>query len=409
MISNPIAIIDAAGITVPLYTDVLDYLQQQYRAIYGQDVDLDADTQDGQWVAILAQAINDANLTIEQTYQAYSPTYAQGAGLSAVVKINGIRRLTASTSSVAVTAVGQAGTDISGMQVGDGLNLNTVWQLAGNPYDGTVVIPPQGEVTATAVCLTPGAIQADIGTITKILTPVPGWQTVTNNTAAAVGQPIESDAQLRRRQTYSVANPSQSVVEGIQGAIASVPGVSRVLVYENPTATPDANGIPPFSMAAVVEGGDAQAVANAIALRKTPGSPTYGTTQVIVTDSRGLPSQINFFELVEVPITIQINITAFPGFSVIVENAIIAQVIAWVTSLPIGYDCYLTKLTAATELAGDPGLTYEVTSVLQASGTDVPSANDVAISYIEAATTNTTLISLNISGSSRLRRIRGNR
>ena len=92
MISTPVAVIDAAGITIPVYADILDYLQEQYRAIYGSDIDLDEDTQDGQWVAILAQALNDANMTIEQVYQSYSPTFAQGNGLSSVVKINGIRR-----------------------------------------------------------------------------------------------------------------------------------------------------------------------------------------------------------------------------------------------------------------------------------------------------------------------------
>src|SRR5215472_6678515 len=308
-IASPIAVIDAAGITVPLYSEVLDYWQEQYRAIYGQDVDIDADTQDGQFLAILSQAMADANATIEAVFQAYSPTYAQGAGLSSVVKINGIRRLVASNSSVALTAVGQAGTDISGGVVQDNLNLTTQWRLAGNPGDGTLVIPPTGELTATAISTTAGAVLADIGTLTQIITPVPGWQTVTNNTAAAPGQPIESDAALRRRQTYSVANPSQTVVVGIQGAISSVPGVSRAMVYENATSVPDVNGIPPYSLACVVEGGDATAIATAISLRKTPGSPPYGTTSVLVFDSRGLPSTINFFELAEVPINITINLT----------------------------------------------------------------------------------------------------
>jgi len=399
-IANPIAVIDAAGITVPLFADVLDYFQQQYRAIYGADVDLDADTQDGQWVSIIAQAVTDANLTIEQTYQAYSPTYAQGAGLSAVVKINGIRRQVASNSSCPVVAVGQAGTDISGGLVGDSLNLNTTWQLPGNTGDGTVVIPPMGQITTTAFCLTAGAIRADPGTLGKILSPVPGWQTVTNVVAAAPGNPIESDAALRRRQTFSVANPSQTVVVGIQGAIASVAGVTRTVVYENPTSTPDANGIPAFSMAAVVEGGNAQDIANAIALRKTPGSPTYGTTSVLVTDSRGLPSTINFFVLTEVTINIVVNLTVFPGFSQIIENNIINSVVSFINSLPIGYDVYLSKTISATELSDGTELTYEVTSVLQARGGATPAAADILVSYIEAATTTALNVTMNVTGGS---------
>ena len=70
----PITSIDGNGVYVPLFTDVLAYLQDQYRALYGSDVDLDPDTQDGQWVSVIASAINDTNLTIAATYLSYSPT-----------------------------------------------------------------------------------------------------------------------------------------------------------------------------------------------------------------------------------------------------------------------------------------------------------------------------------------------
>ena len=399
-ISSPIAVIDASGITVPLFTDVLDYWQSQYRSIYGQDVDLDPDTQDGQWVAIMAAACNDANLTIEATYQSYSPTYAQGVGLSSVVKINGIRRQIPSNSSCAVIAVGIAGTDISGTVIGDGLNLNTQWLLPGALGSGAVIIPPEGQITTTAGCLATGAIQAAPGTLNKILTPVPGWQTVNNAVAASPGEPLESDAQLRRRQTFSVANPSQTVVEGIQGAIASVNGVTRTVVYENPTAVADVNGIPAFSMAAVVEGGAVADIANAIALRKTPGSPTYGTTRVLVVDARGLPSYINFFVLTQASINVIVNITAFIGFNTVIENNIVNSIVDWITSLPIGYDVLLTQTIAATILSDGTELTYEVTSVQQSRGAGTPSSADIVIAYTEAAFTTAANITLNVTGGS---------
>jgi uncharacterized phage protein gp47/JayE len=401
MIGSPIAVIDRAGIAIPVYTDILDYFQEQYRSIYGSDIDLDADTQDGQWVAILAQAINDANMTIEQVYHAYSPTFSQGAGLSSVVKINGIRRHIASFSSVVIKAVGVAGTDIGNGIVGDNLNLSSTWQLPPN-----VIIPPEGEISATATSLTSGEVRADIGTITEIVTPTPGWQTVTNEVAASPGQPIETDAQLRRRQTYSVANPSQTVLVGIQGAIGQVEGVSRVRVYENDTSLEDDNGIPAYSMAAVVEGGSALAIANAIALRKTPGSPTYGTTSILVTDVRGIPSKINYFDLTLVPIKVDITLTALANFSAVIADQIMAQVINYINTLPIGYDCYLTKIIAATEIAGNNGLTYEVTAVKQARDNGLLDLADIPISYIEATNTDSSLITFTVNGGPTLRRVR---
>lgn len=388
----PITSIDANGVNVPLFTDVLSYFQEQYKLIYGSDIDLDPDTQDGQWIAIIASAVNDTNMTIAATYQAYSPTYAQGAGLSSVVKINGIRRQRASYSTCLVRCVGQTGADISNGIVGDNLNLGTQWQLpAGLVIDGT------GEMTVTATCLTIGAITADIGTLTQIQTPVPGWQTVSNPQPAVAGAPVETDAQLRRRQTQSVANPSQTVVLGIQGAIENLPGVQRVMVYENPTNAPDVNGIPAYSMAAVVQGGVSQDIANAIALRKTPGSPTYGSTSVIVYDARGIPAQINYFNLSLVPITVNITLKALAGFTQAIMQNMINQVINYLATLPIGYDSYLTKLIAATELSEPDGLTYDVTAVTQSRDGNPPYAVDVMVSYIEAAFCDATMVTVTVT------------
>jgi len=388
----PITTIDANGVSVPLFEDVLNYLSDQYKAIYGTDVNLDPDTQDGQWVGVVASVLHDTNQTIAATYLSYSPTYAVGAGLSSVVKINGIRRQRASVSTVAVLLVGQAGTFINNGAVGDNLSLNTVWALPAE-----VTIPPVGQILVTATCTDLGSITANVGTLTQILTPTPGWQTVTNPYAAVVGQPVETDAQLRRRQTQSTANPSQTVVLGIQGAIEDLPTVQRVMVYENPTGANDANGIPPYSMAAVVEGGDVQEVAQAIALRKTPGSPTYGTTSVIVYDTRGIPAQINFFELTLVPITVNIAIKALAGFTGAIEQAMINQVTEFLSTLPIGYDSYYSKLVAATQLPEPDGLTYDVTSVQQARGTLPLAAADVLLYFIEAAYCDSTLVTVTVS------------
>lgn len=386
----PIAVIDPAGITAPLFEEVLLWLQQQYRSIYGNDIDIAPDTQDGQWIAVTAAAIHEANQTVVSTYQAYSPTFAQGVGLSSVVKINGIRRLIATHSTALVRCIGTAGTDISNTVVTDNLNQNSRWNL---PPD--VIIPEAGEITVTVTNAVVGAIRAESHTITHILTPVPGWQSVDNPTPATPGDPVETDAELRRRQTFSVANPAQTVTEGIQGAIGNLIGVQRVMVYENPTSVTDTNGIPPYSLACVVQGGDIDQIVQAIGLRKTPGSPTFGTTQKIYLDSRGVPSLINYFELQLVPLTIEITLRAMLGYTAGIGNAIVAQVVQYVNELPIGYDSYLTKLIAATQLPEPDGLTYDVTTVLQGS-TAAPDLVDLPILFSQAAWTDVDHVTLTV-------------
>ena len=84
--------IRSVGISAPAYSDILASLTASAQSIFGSDIYLAPDSQDGELLAIFAKAIQDTNNATIAAYQAYSPTYAQGTGLSSVIKINGIAR-----------------------------------------------------------------------------------------------------------------------------------------------------------------------------------------------------------------------------------------------------------------------------------------------------------------------------
>ena len=71
MASQTAPTIDAAGIRAPQFADILTWLQDQYRAIYGADVYLEADSQDGQWIAVQALAIFDTLQVAQATYNSF--------------------------------------------------------------------------------------------------------------------------------------------------------------------------------------------------------------------------------------------------------------------------------------------------------------------------------------------------
>ncbi|WP_230972987.1 baseplate J/gp47 family protein [Burkholderia vietnamiensis] len=227
----------------------------------------------GEWEFIEIPAL------ITDDYVAKLPTHN--------VKINGIARKVASYSSADLVLIGQAGATITNGVAKDANGVQ--WLLP-----ATVTIPPSGTITVTATCASIGEVSARAGTINQIATPALGWQSETDPADAAEGAPVEKDAVLRQRQTVSTALPSLTVLDGIIGAVANVPGVTRYVPYENDTDATDANGIPSHSISLVVEGGDATAIANAIAAKKTPGSGTYGTTAIIVADIYGRPTTIRF-------------------------------------------------------------------------------------------------------------------
>jgi len=323
------ATVTASGISAPTYSDVLSSLQASYQSIYGSDVYLGPDSQDGQFLAILAQAISDVNAAAIAVYNAFSPATAQGAGLSSVVKINGIVRQAATNSQATVTLVGQAGTTIlNGVVADTGKNK---WNLP-----PAVTIPVGGSINVLATAQVAGAIAAAPGTITTISTPTLGWQSVTNAAAAAIGVAVETDAQLRVRQSISTALPSLSVLEGITGAVANLPGVLQVKSYENDTSSVDANGVPDHSISLVVEGGDPVAIATTIAKKKTPGTGTYGNTTETILDANGVPSIISFFTPIQVPIVVSLSIKALPGYLSSTGTALVNAIVEYVNSVPIG-------------------------------------------------------------------------
>jgi uncharacterized phage protein gp47/JayE len=390
----PVVAIDENGIYKPDYATVLAYFQNQFRTIFGQDINIDPDTQDGQQIAIFAAAVDDANAMAVQVYNAFSPSSARGVGLSSVVKINGIKRLVATNSTVDLTVVGQAGTTITGgIATDDGGNQ---WLLP-----ATVVVPVGGSITVTATAKEVGAISALPGTVTGIGTPTRGWQSVTNPSAADPGQPVELDATLRQRQTVSTALPSRTVFEGTVGAVASITGVTRLKGYENDTGTTDANGIPGHSISLVVQGGDATAIAQAISDKKTPGTGTYGTTSVNVTDEYGVTRAIKFYRPTTATIKVAISLTALAGYTTAIETSIKQAVVDFINGLDIGGTSgaveWAEVFVPANLVLASGAKTYKITALTIAKNAGSFGTSDLPIAFNEAPSAALTDIAITVS------------
>ena len=374
-----LAYVDDTGYHYPDYPTVLKYLQDSYRTIYGSDVYLESDSQDGQWVAIIAAAIYDSMALGASVYNSFSPATAQKDALSRNVKINGITRRTPSYSSVDVVVIGQVGTTIVDGVVGsvDG----TKWDLP-----PSVSIPSSGQITVTAVAQESGSIQAGVGTVTKIITPTRGWQTVNNPSAAAVGAPVESDAELRLRQSMSVALPSRTVFEGTLGAVYNVPGVTRVNGIDNDTSVTDSNGVTANKVAIVAEGGDAVAIASAIAAKKGPGGGTFGSTAITVLNAYDIPTIIRFGRPSYDAITAVVGVRTLAGYTSSDGLQIQAKVSEYINSLPIGGGIsksveWADAITAANSVGG--GTTYKITSMVL-SGPGGAGTPDIPLAYDHA-------------------------
>lgn len=392
MATTPVCTVDAAGIHVPTYADCLAYVQGKFRDIYGQDIYLEADSQDGQLCAIFALALTDTNNEAASVYNAFSPSTAQGAGLSSVVKINGIRRKVPTSSSVDVTIIGVVGTIITNGAVSDGANA---WYLP-----AVVTIPATGQIIVTATSAAAGAIEIDrlaIDTANgagNIITPTYGWQAAANLTASIPGAAVETDAQLRIRQSKSTMIAAQGVDEALVGAVLALPGVTDVRLYENDTAALDGNGVPGHCISLVVTGGDDAAIASVIARLKGQGIGTYGTTIVPVTNSVGITRKIGFFRPMPVSIAYTITVKTGTGYTIDVANALKATLAAWTSGLGVGADLQVSRAYGVAYSVPGNGA-YEIMSPILVGRQGQPQApGDVAIAFNEIASCDPTLINL---------------
>ncbi|MCC2903931.1 baseplate J/gp47 family protein [Klebsiella pneumoniae] len=375
------ATVTAEGISAPDYQTVLDTITGYFQQIYGSDAYLEPDSKDGQMVALVALAIHDANNTAISVYRSFSPATALGDALTSNVKINGITRRAATNSTVDLLLTGTVGTTITNGSVRD--TNSVVWNLP-----ATVVIGTDGTVVATATCANSGAVAAVAGSVNGINTPTRGWASVTNPLAATVGVAAETDAELRVRQSQSVALASLTPFDAVDGAIANVEGVTRHKLFENDTETTDANGLPPHSISAIVEGGDATEIANTIRSVKGQGVSTYGTTAVIVTDKYGNPYTIRFSRPVDVPIYVSITLKALTGYSSQVGDEIKAAVAAYINSLAIGDSVLLSRVYSPANLgvvSGGNARYYDIMELLIGRSSDDVAAANVVVAYDESA------------------------
>ncbi|EBZ9909116.1 hypothetical protein H2549_004924 [Salmonella enterica subsp. enterica serovar Stanley] len=375
------ATVTAEGISAPDYQTILDTLTSYFQQIYGSDAYLEPDSKDGQMVALVALAIHDANNTAISVYNCFSPATGYGAALTSNVKINGIARKGAMNSTVDLLLTGTAGTTITNGTVKD--TNNVIWRLP-----ASVVIGVDGAVTVTAICSSSGAVAALAGTITTINTPTRGWTSVTNPAAATVGAPAETDAELRIRQGQSVAIPSITPFEGVDGAIANIAGVTRHKLYENDTGKTDGNGLPPHSISAIVDGGDVTEIARTIRGNKGQGVRTWGKTSVTVPDKYGNPHIISFSRPTDVPVYGKITLKVFAGYTSQIGVQIQQAVADYINRLMIGDQVLLSRIYSPANLgvvSGGNARYYDIQELLIGKSPEAVAAANINIAYDESA------------------------
>lgn len=384
--------VDETGYHFPTYNDILEDLVTQMQAIYGSGIYLGSDSKDYQLLATFAEKIYDCFQTGQIAYNAHSPITAVGTGLDYIVALNGISRKTATRSMVTLTLTGTPGAVIANGLASD--ESGVIWELP-----DSVTLNASGYASVVATCQQMGVVEAMAGTITRIATPTAGWTSVTNPAPADTGEAVETDSELRARQAESTAQPTQSILTGLRGALQALDDVGRVAVYENDTDTTDDNGIAPHSIWCVVEGGDDDEVAETILLRKGLGCGTYGEETVVVTDDDGFDNEVNFSHVDYVDVDIAITLSRRSGYMASTESEIVSAIVNYLSEFAIGTDLTTSIIWMVAQQVNTDYRTptFAITSVTAARHGETLSTDDVMFDADEVARGSSANITITVS------------
>lgn len=366
-------------------------IEADWREVFGVNVDVAADSPDGQLIAIMTDQLAELWELGQAVYSAQDPDKAGGQAQDAVCAITGTQRRSASKAEVTLTMSGTPGTALpTGQQASieeTGARFETLFDteitlcnswIAATPYvlndrvtnasrtytcitagtsagsggptttsaditDNTAHWRYCGEGTGQAdvgaTALETGATSGISGSILVIETPVSGWQSVINLEDAEPGSAVESDDVLRARREGELAAAGAGTIPAITADVLNLTGVTSCLTFKNDGPTTDGDGRPPHSVEVVVEGGDDDEIAASIFRNVSCGIRPYGTTVVVVTDENGQNWDVGFSrpDEIEMYVTLEVtyNTLLFPVDG---DDQLKAAVIADEDFYKIGYD-----------------------------------------------------------------------
>lgn len=313
-------------------------LKALYYSIFGTDIDLSDDAQDGQIIGAMAEALANQDQQVEFVSKVCNPDQAQGSYLSTLVRINGITRRGATKATVVLTLTGTNGTVIpagSRVQNASGDQFET---------DADVTIS-SGTASVSATAVVAEYLTAAAGSVTTIVDNISGWTAVTNANDAVAGADEESDTDLRIRRRASVALAATGNVQALYGALLSLDNVTDAVVKENFTGSTDSDGITEHSVACIIEGGTYADIAETILNTKSAGCDMFGSITETVTDSQGFDVDVKFSRPEDINIFVTVGIDALADYPDSGDTDIAQAIEDYFTSIQaIGEDVIYSKV-----------------------------------------------------------------
>jgi uncharacterized phage protein gp47/JayE len=287
----------------------------------------------GELAAILADRESELWDMGQGLYASRDPDQATGAALEGICAITGTLPQAATYSAVACTLSGTAGVVVPAKSVATAGQNGARFASQDDATigsDGTV----SGVVFQAQAA---GPVAALAGSLNTIATPVAGWNAILNPLDATLGLAADTDASLRLRRLQELNIAGSATKDAVRAEILRLreKGVTSCSIFRNLTAVVDSNGLPPYSIQALVTGGADTDIWQALWRSVGGGTETYGDQVGTVIDAEGNPQPVAFSRpaILQVYASLALKVdSAWPLDGVAqVTDALVARTLAHLT------------------------------------------------------------------------------
>jgi len=347
--------------------------------IYGDNINVNPNSPDGQFINIGVQFTQDMLEFINQVYTSFDPDQAIGVSLDQRCAINGVVRNAGTYTYTDVLVTVTQAVTLAGLDTAPNAPF-TVSDASGNQFFlvSTQVFAVAGSATLSFRAAVLGAVLTVPNTVTVISTITLGVSTVNNPAVATTtGTAEETDYALRIRRARSVALPSKGYFDGLYGALVDITGVTSVKLLENTTNTTDANGIPGHSIWAIVKGGAAADIANAIYVKRNAGCGLKGAQSVVITQVDNSLFTVNYDVPTSQNLWIRLSVHAVTGT---VDTAYLKTQLLATLSYDIGQSATSSPIVAIIQALA-PNASISAEGVSTDGTTFVSLVDPTAVNY----------------------------
>jgi len=332
------------------YADIIEEKESRARELFGENVNLGEQSPLGLFIRLNAWEESLAWQVAEDVYFSAFVDSATGTSLDRVAQYIGIVRSPATRAAGAVKFEGDNGTVIEEgflLETEDGIQFKTTEEVE---IDG-------GEITAEIRAVEPGTDgNVPANTITEIVNPIEGLDSVKNDEETTGGSNKETDAELRERYINSVAKGGASTVDSIRASLLDTEGVRSALVIVN-SENEEVDGRPPKSFESYVLGGEAEDIAKTILQTGAAGIQAYGQETETVEDDAGQEHTIGFTYATEVDIYVDVTVTTNEEYPEDGDESMVTEIVKYIggededgqvyTGLSMGDDVIYTQIIKA--------------------------------------------------------------